>query len=262
VSALDDCLTAQDFVGIKIGDINGSAQANFGGLQEGDERGRQENSWPLLMEDTEMRLGQTYSLSILAPKIADVSGFQFTLDFPTDQLELIAVEEGLLKTENLGQVLRERGQLTVAWARTLDDEEQTTLFTLIVKAKVSGRVADLVQLSSSYVRAEAYERNNEDEQLEIKLGYFETIGSGLALYQNIPNPVTAQTIIPFELPQNGNAIIEIYTAKGRRVLTISDGFTAGTNEIKINRGQLSPGVYVYTLRFGELQLSRKMIIMD
>ena len=96
----------------------------------------------------------------------------------------------------------------------------------------------------------------------IELGYFSAVHPGMALYQNVPNPVTSQTIIPFDLPEDGEAIIELYDVSGRRVMTIRDDFMAGENEVRVKAGTLNPGVYSYTLRFGSQQLSRKMIVTE
>ena len=255
---LEDCMFSQNFIGIKIGDINGSAVSLGIGQQGADRSDRAQ--WQLLLEDTWMKAGQTYQLILAAPHLDQVSGFQFTLDFVADQLELLDVQPGLLGSEHLGQVLRQRGLLTASWERSAAPAGTRDLFTLVVRARTDGLASEGIRLSSAFTAAEAYDRTQDDQVMNIGLAYLGKTATGMALYQNVPNPVTAQTIIPFELPAAGPAIIEIHDAEGRRVLTISNQFPAGANEVRIRRGQLPPGLYFYTLRFAGQQLSRKMIV--
>ncbi len=163
--------------------------------------------------------------------------------------------------ENLGTVQRRNGLLTVSWERGEQMQELDELFTLVVRAKQNGELADWVNLGSRFTAAQAYDRD-QNRIRDIDLGHFSAVHPGMALYQNVPNPVTSQTVIPFDLPEDGEAIIELYDVGGRRVMTIRDDFAAGDNEVRIKAGQLSPGVYSYTLRFGGQQLSRKMIVTD
>ena len=196
----------------------------------------------------------------MSTELEKVNGFQFTLDCNEDKLEILAIEEGLLRQDNWGKNLQSQGLLTVSWERNGALLNEDRLLTLVVRTKATGQIADWVTLSPRYTIAEAYERSSENRVMNIELGYFGQASTGMALYQNIPNPVTAQTVIPFDLPEDGSAIIEIHDISGRRILTIRDEFTAGANEVRIKAGQLPNGLYSYTLRFGGQQLSRKMIV--
>jgi len=241
---------------IKIGDINGSATTTLAQNNDRDLNG----NWQIFLEDAKMKPGEIYHLPLSTPDLNQVEGFQFTLDYDPQVLEIISVENGVLVDDNIGKHLRNRGMLTVSWQRNEQHTFEEKLFGLVVRSTKKAKLSELLQLGSRFTPAEAYNFDNEDELINIELQYFERAGSGLELYQNIPNPVTAQTIIPFNLPKDGAIIMEIHNAKGQRVLTIKDHFEAGSNEVRISRGQLEKGIYFYTLRFSGQQLSRKMII--
>ncbi|MYF54790.1 T9SS type A sorting domain-containing protein [Candidatus Poribacteria bacterium] len=92
------------------------------------------------------------------------------------------------------------------------------------------------------------------------------------LLQNFPNPFNPETWIPFQLADNSNVTIQIYTPTGNLVRTLSLGVMAAgtyTSQSKAihwdgrnNRGEpVSSGIYLYTINAGEFSATRKMLIM-
>ncbi|RME93327.1 MAG: T9SS C-terminal target domain-containing protein [Bacteroidetes bacterium] len=257
VDSLTTCLYDQDFMAIKVGDLNGSARA----VQDEEDGGRAFNgSWPLYLEDVALVPGQVYELPLMAENLNEVSGFQLALALDQTAYELLEIKPGVLDEDNFGQRLREQGLLTISWQAAQELVEDQLLATLVIRAKRRAKLSELVHLSPRGLRAEAYHRFRNDAPLSIDFQFFERARSGMALYQNIPNPVTDQTLIPFVLPSGGEAVLEIHDARGRRILTIKDRFAVGPNEVRLRRAQLPKGVFYYTLRFGGQQLTRKMII--
>ncbi len=98
--------------------------------------------------------------------------------------------------------------------------------------------------------------------------------SALASLINVwSNPVTKTVKIVYTLPENGqmtdNVAVSIFNISGRQVATVtkSSGLRAGRNEIVINKGMLSRGVYVMKLsvmqKNGKRQnLSRQLTICN
>ncbi len=91
------------------------------------------------------------------------------------------------------------------------------------------------------------------------------------LLQNFPNPFNPETWIPFKLADESNVTIEIRSATGELVRSISPGtMKAGdySNQSQAvhwngqnNDGEsVSSGVYFYTINAGEYSATRKMII--
>ena len=74
------------------------------------------------------------------------------------------------------------------------------------------------------------------------------ISNTVNLGQNFPNPVKAQTIIPFELEEMSTISLKIYDIKGRLVQEKSiNQLSKGKQEIPINLSALSAGNYVYQI---------------
>jgi hypothetical protein len=83
-----------------------------------------------------------------------------------------------------------------------------------------------------------------------------------SLEQNYPNPFNPSTVIRYELPGGVNVLLEVYNSVGERVATLVDGPQgAGTHEVNFNGGSLASGMYLYRLRAGSYQETRKMLLV-
>lgn len=96
---------------------------------------------------------------------------------------------------------------------------------------------------------------------------FEDVSAGesprvFRLEQNYPNPFNPSTVIGFQLAEAGVARLDVYDVLGRHVQTLTDGFkAAGSHEVRFDAGQLSAGVYMYVLRSGGIQQTRRMMLI-
>lgn len=83
-----------------------------------------------------------------------------------------------------------------------------------------------------------------------------------SLQQNYPNPFNPSTNIEFSLPQNQKVTLKIYDLLGRLVSTLVDReLNAGNHKVTFNAGDLSSGVYFYTINAGEFNATKKLILL-
>jgi len=83
-----------------------------------------------------------------------------------------------------------------------------------------------------------------------------------ALAQNFPNPFNPSTRISFDLPESGITTLAVYDLLGRQVAMLASGFLpAGTHSRILNVEHLPSGVYVYQLRSGAFQATRRMMVV-
>lgn len=83
-----------------------------------------------------------------------------------------------------------------------------------------------------------------------------------ALLQNYPNPFNAQTTIEYNLPIACQAKLDIFDILGRRVGAIVDEpQQAGHHAVPFDGSALSSGIYFYRLQAGELNDSRRLIVV-
>ena len=83
------------------------------------------------------------------------------------------------------------------------------------------------------------------------------------LFDAYPNPFNPTTTVKFTLPKAGSVSLKVYNTLGQLVKIVADGVhtPAGEHSYGIDMGNLSSGVYIYTLSQGNLRLSKKMMLL-
>lgn len=251
-----------NFVAIKVGDVNLNATTTS---QSAVEIRSAVPPFEFQVKDQEIRPGAFYEVPFDAD-ISNLQGYQMTLHFDATYLELVDIAHGLTKEENFGRQFAHQGMLTTSWHELKQPsnaaEKSTRLFTLLFKAKSTGKLSALLKVSSRYTAAEAY--NLQDKTKPVALHFYEEIlaQKTFELYQNIPNPFTEFTTIGFFLPEAATATLKIMDATGKTLTIIPRDFAAGYNQIQVDKGILAPGVLYYQLETAQHVATRKMILLD
>ncbi|MBK8490769.1 MAG: T9SS type A sorting domain-containing protein [Saprospirales bacterium] len=249
-----------DFVGVKVGDVNGSAAANL----NGDVEDRTFNgSMNINVQDQQLKAGKTYTVDFTTEAI-DLLGYQFTLNYNTEAIEIADLAAGVAGQENFGMLLEE-GVLTTSWnvseARALAQGE--VLFSLVVKANADVALSEVFGVSSAYTAAEAY--NGNSELLDVNLMFNGTEATGFALYQNVPNPFKGETVIGFTLPEASTATLTVMDVSGKVLATVAGEYAKGYNEVRLGSGErfFAPtGVLYYQLDTPTHSATKKMVIIE
>ena len=85
--------------------------------------------------------------------------------------------------------------------------------------------------------------------------------TSLAL-SNFPNPFNPSTTISYQLPHDGQVLVEVYNTSGQRVETLVNGFEmAGYKSINWDASRFPSGVYLYNLTFEGQTISHKMMLV-
>jgi len=268
--------SAVDFIGVKIGDINGNASA--GGLV--DEGGEKSERDDLIFnfENQKFSEGDEIVVPFEARTPEDLLAFQYTIGFDKDQLELVEViggddlKESTVTENDFGFTFANQGSLTTAWLNLNEDklEADTRFFELKFKAKEEGQLKNSLSINSRYTNAEAFSGNDIIKEWNV-LARFEDVVepatnevSQNKLHQNYPNPFKTQTTLAFELGKATDISVLIYDANGNQVEAISGFYEKGLHKIALDRTRIqSMGMYYYHLVIpGEVLLSRKMVVVE
>jgi hypothetical protein len=79
--------------------------------------------------------------------------------------------------------------------------------------------------------------------------------------QNAPNPVNGNTCIQVKLECQASLSIEIYSTMGQKVMEQQKGKVGkGAWQFVVDASGLKPGIYLYTVKAGSQQVTKKMIV--
>ncbi len=237
----------ENFVAVKIGDVNGSAIANAATPPE-DRSGA---SLIFEVEDRVVQAGEIFTVHFQAAE--RVLGYQFSLQFP--ELEVMDVQPGLqMNLDNFGLF----GQTVT----TSFDGEQMGAFDLTFRAKTGGVLRQLIRVNSAITRAEAYSLHKDRMDIELRFNGGQTAVAGFQLYQNQPNPFTERTSIGFYLPEATFTTWTVFDEMGRRLYTQSADLPKGEHAFDVAANVLpGAGTYYYQVKTATDAAVRKMIFM-
>ena len=260
---LDHDVAGLDFVAVKIGDVNGSVQANA--------RANNVTSRSNIILNADVvngERGDIVDVSLSANDLQQVLGMQMTLGFDKATAELIDVKSNNLvfKDENFSFGDLSEGMLHFSWssieAVNIKDQFLTLQFRLLNEVKNE----NIVSLHRTKLVPEIY--TNEGNQVVTNSVKIESRNAGLEhsdkfeLFQNVPNPFNTSTIIGFNLPTAEQVTLKIYDLTGKQVYQTKGHYVKGYNTINLEVSTLNlNGVLYYQLDTENYSATRKMIVI-
>jgi hypothetical protein len=255
-----------DFVAVKIGDVTGDAS---GDLCTPFGAGNDRSTGKLVMRTAERTVaaGQDYSVQVTAKDFRDMLGYQFTVEYDAEVLNLVNIVPGELESltdANFGLAYADRGMIMANWFNALGETvaDDAVLFTMNFTAKTSAEsLSELIGLTSGLIRNEAY--GADGSLMNVDLEFIGADANEFALLQNTPNPFKTTTIVGFVLPEATSATLTITDVSGRVLRVIEGDFTKGYNEVTLNRSELAAtGVLYYKLDTPDYSATKKMITIE
>jgi len=261
----------EDFMAMKIGDVNGTVTANATQIEVRGSR----NILKMNAVDRAVSVGEEVTVEVTAEEFTSIFGYQFTLR--TEGLKLMSVDAGVLDMDG-GNVGLHKYHMTVSWHRTdaVDAKDGDVLFTLRFVSTIEGQLSEMMSIGSEITEAEAYRENGYDAEImdvELVFGDLPVVQTGVefALYQNEPNPFREMTTIGFTLPEAMEAKVTVFDMMGRVIRIVEGEYAAGYNEIQLLQQDLGKtGVLYYRLDAGDLSAtgnanfsaSKKFILIE
>jgi hypothetical protein len=96
------------------------------------------------------------------------------------------------------------------------------------------------------------------EEIEVNL----SLGINFKLDQNYPNPFNPSTTISYELPVPSIVTLKVYDVLGKEIVTLVNmEENAGVHEFDFNADKLASGIYLYKIKAGTFEQTRKMILL-
>ncbi len=258
----------QDFIGIKMGDVSGDwnpaipKKSPIGNVQFAI------GNYTALPE----------SEIVIPVRVKDfkkVAGYQFTLSWDERVIELVEVNNKMLKGF-YGESRTTEGLLTTSWdddygsAITLDDE--AVLFEL--KFKVVGTAGSFspIVIGSEITRSETYNENldllsisSNDGMVKVRDGNsIFNYPSSIINFSIQPNPFSNSTKFIFTLPQDETVSISIYDLPGKVVRQFDGAYQSGEHSIEWDgndeSGMILPsGLYQVRMKAGKVAAGKKLL---
>lgn len=259
---LNQNMTGQRLSAVKIGDVNNSASTiDNNPVTEN----RNNKSLKLRIPELNAVKGDLVTLPVYASDMNDVLGFQGTLEFDANFLELVDIEAGALKVSdaNFGLQLVQKGFITTSYHQEqgMSFEAGETMFNLVFRAVRDVEQTTPLRISGAITPAVAYNTAHQAMELHLDRRTNDT-EPGFEVFQNTPNPFTAFTNIPFLITQSGVVKVQVTDVMGRVIFSSEDTYQKGSHTISFqNTTSGISSVLLCSVSFGNEVITRKMIVI-
>ena len=251
------------FSGIKMGDVNASA-SNIDTLQGAAQtRGA---AAMLELPDLTLQAGETIEIPLHATDGGSWEGFQFSLAFDPELLEIEQVVRGEvipLKSEHWA--IPQAGILNLSWSDAVASPvlPGDALLRLRVKAHSSLRLSEVFSMSKdALIQPEAYDAEGLNHPLQLIFSNKESsvdVGQP-QIFAPMPNPTTGSARLPLRLHEKETVSLEICDLTGRVLWRNVESLESGAHFLDIPSSAMPhPGVYVWRVGAGNLAQSGRLV---
>lgn len=259
INNLDADIDGQDFVSIKVGDVNFNAVTNLNAAETESRNA----SLKMILGDPVSQMNGTL-IPVYSGTDAIIFGLQLELKSPQAQIRGIVsgdiiVDEFHTKLVNQNQI-----RISVDVPQGVSVNTIDPLFYINVDESESNLNLS-IDLETQLIKPEVY----IGEELTTAFIHLarrsnaENIGEEAALFQNEPNPFKGFTTIGFYLPESAEATLSVYDMTGRLLYKKTATYNRGFNTVGINAREFSsPGLMYYTLESGSFTATKKMIEIE
>lgn len=234
VSAM--ALANQDFIGMRMGDVNNSWDPNVARPSVVGHLG-------FMLQNQNAEIGKELVVPVCVKDFQNVSGYQFTMNWNDKILKFKEVKNVALNAQ-YGENKTHKGKLTTSWynpngtATNLADG--TIAFEIYFEIVGNLGEKSTVEINSSLTPVEAFNGNLDllavqTNRAEITVSQATNLDfiekDGFVLYQNQPNPFSENTLIKFQLPENQAVQFKIVNALGQEIFSKNQKYPAGENQL-------------------------------
>ncbi len=251
-----------NFVAVKVGDVNASASVNANGSNI---ESRTSKSLTLNVNEKSYLSGETVKVDVTSENFNNIAGAQWTFNFDSQSMKFASVKSGALNLsmDNVNAALSNEGKLAFSWNEFngVNVKSSEVLFSIEFEAITNNTISNTLSLSSDITKAEAY--TNDLNVINLGLSYRNSSELEFALEQNNPNPFSANTTIAFTLPEAGDIKMTIFDVTGKVIKTVTGTYPKGNNEIALSSEDFNAqGVLFYELEALGHKAIKKMIFLN
>ena len=259
ISNLTVDMNEENFVAVKVGDVNATATHNVAGATTEVRSG---TSMLLEVSDRAVVAGEQVEISVSSADFNAVSGLQMTVEFNGLTFNDVSGKAIAVGASNVGVI--SDNVITMSWNSNTAVTTTDELFVITAVATQNSNISEMIKVTDRVITPEVYVGSSL-ETLNVELGIRGSNGLALAneLMQNEPNPFKQSTAISFNLATAGKASLTIRDVAGKVIRTVNGEYAAGMNTISIEKSDINTvGVLYYTIESGDFSETKKMIIIE
>jgi hypothetical protein len=245
-----------DFVGVKIGDIDGNVTVN---LKSETSATRSDETRTLIIEKSE----NSQIFEVKSKDILTLAGLQFTVNL--SGMNITDIKSAYFNSNEIGFYEVKDGiyNISIAGTKPLSvygDETILEIMTDCISCKLTPMNFKLV---NDGLTNEIYiNQSIESVPLELEVRN-DDYKSQFVVYQNNPNPWTNYTKVDISLQKEENVNIRVFDVNGRLVYSNSSRLNAGLNTIEFDNLLIAgSGVFYYEISTSTNSERYKMIKLN
>ncbi len=235
---LDQDITAANFIGVKMGDVNNTASPeNIQNVED-----RSEDFYYISLKNQQFSEGEIGTINFKRSHFSQLNGFQFTLGLDLDEINLLEVNA--IHPHFLFNIL-ENGMINCSWFDTTLSSQQTddVLFSIKIKAKKTCSIESFLEFNTTGISSEVYTQNNQLLKPILTFSSHQNNANFVQL-NAFPNPSTKSIQVEYYLSEKGTIQIEIINKVGQVVRSLSKLYQQkGSYVENFNLEELPDGMY-------------------
>jgi len=164
VENLPHSMYNQNFVAVKVGDVNNSVQASImNGAQT-----RSKELYNLVIDDKLIQKGELVEVPITVAEAKGIYGFQFSLGLNSEFVRNVTINTGVLDIAGNNYTI-DNGLLKVSWNKAImvNLTEDEVLFTVAFEANETGRLSQALNTDDQTINSEIYNEGLKTDELAI-----------------------------------------------------------------------------------------------
>ncbi|WP_367390592.1 PKD domain-containing protein [Lewinella sp. LCG006] len=264
--SLDRDTMGNDFIAMKLGDVNNTAM----GLQEPNG-----GNLNLVITETTDANGDLL-ISFRSAEHTAISAYQFDIWFDQYQMQFAEVIPGALPGLNstfFGRNRLDEGLITTLWydpTAQVDGwelEADEVLFTLkFAASNISTRMEERIQTNVATMRSAGY--TNTGEALDIQTDYRSEVTSTSNPVEKTvsvdalqPNPFVAEATLKFFLSEGADVDVQLLDISGKQIIRQGAYYPAGQQRLQLDGRDLpAAGMYYLVFKAGAFTTTQKVVL--
>jgi len=257
INGLDEDIDDADFIGVKLGDLDGSAtETDTSDVQSIEDRSNLPDPAVMRIPDVKLTAGEEQQLPVYLND-TEFEGLQAIIR--SNGLEILEV----LSAPPTGRVYlnKQEGGAALSWIpnNIAGKEEQEPSFYVKVKSATNLQLSDVLQLHPSSAVGVYTGASYQEAGLSLE---FLPVSADFHLHSVYPNPFEESTEFSFEQEEAGKVSLMIWNANGQLVYQQEKYYEQGSHRWEVLGSELgNKGAFIYQLSKGEEQLSGRLLMM-